>query len=270
MSLRYEGVPDLGRYSWPEFEGAIMGRMELILRMALEPATDEEALPPGLPAAPGYHHRVLFRPHGPRGGDWYGGCLGSDGSFWVVVFDVMSHGPVASLLARGLPLLWRLTALEQARNAGQRPSHILRLIHDELGGVLPEFVFVDAVLARFHDEAEVTVGFAGMCACLRRCQDHPLLLVRAGGTPLGVATLEDPTHEEEHWHLTDGEQVGFTSDGLLDQETDEGRLHGHLEGLILPPGSCLHQTLETLFQAAVTPDRPQNDDVTLVTIWRTH
>ncbi len=93
-----------------------------------------------------YEVRSYLRPLDPIGGDWWDHDADPGSALWIIVGDVTGHGYAAYLLAAGLPHLWRARAIAEIRAAKQDPLALLGALGCELEAVLPDDIFVEAVL----------------------------------------------------------------------------------------------------------------------------
>src|SRR5439155_401283 len=139
--------------------------------------------PAPLRVLPGHRASTYFRPLQRLGGDWYAGAV-EKGWQWTAVFDVRGHGCVASLVARGVALLWSTPRVEQARASGMPPTELLDLFHEELEALLWR-VHVAAVVGRFDPQGLVHVSYAGDCRCLRARPGAQVEINTEGGSLLG-------------------------------------------------------------------------------------
>jgi hypothetical protein len=235
-------------------------------RMLFDPAPPPPPLPPpgGLPDAPPYQACTLFRPCRHVGGDWFGGSLGRDGSFWVLVADVAGKDYPAYLVAAGLACLWRARRLAEGRARGCDPRHLLGLLAEELRSCLPRWLFVEATLARFNRGGEAVVASAGACPVLLRQPARAGVMRHVlGGTLLGLPL--EPEHGQQTWQLERDDEVLLATDGVFDQPASapDQRVGDVLAAL--NPGTTLHDALCRALEGALNAGA-QHDDITVVTV----
>ena len=106
------------------------------------------------------HYRIdsILHPCGLVGGDWLGGDLLDDNTVWILVADVCGKGYAASILARGLPLLWRIRSARDLRGQKCEPVELLDLLGRELNRCLPNGGFVEATAARLDPSGQVSAA----------------------------------------------------------------------------------------------------------------
>jgi serine phosphatase RsbU (regulator of sigma subunit) len=97
-----------------------------------------------------YEVRSYVRSLEPVGGDWWDHDVEAGHVLWVILGDVTGHGYPAYLLAAGLPHLWRTREIADLRATRREPCELLGALGRELEAVLPDEVFVEAVLGRFR------------------------------------------------------------------------------------------------------------------------
>jgi serine phosphatase RsbU (regulator of sigma subunit) len=227
----------------------------------------ESLLPSQLPVIPGIETAVDFQAAGREhlvGGDFYDLFPHDDGSWTVVVGDVVGKGATAAA-ATGLA---RYT-LRAAAVSESRPSRILQLLNDAIRRQSPN-QFCTVACGRLDingaDGARLTVALGG----------HPLpLILRADGRvePVGqpgtlLGVLPDPQLADESAELAPGDALVLYTDGLTDAYAP-GRIVKRAS-LVSALASCagrsaseiasgLHETLLGRSQA-----EPRDDVVLLV------
>jgi serine phosphatase RsbU (regulator of sigma subunit) len=220
-----------------------------------------------IPGGPHWRIESLFRPSGQLGGDWLGGDLRDDGTVWVLIADVCGKGYAASILARGLPLLWRIRPANELRGRKCKPVELLDLLGRELNCCLPSDVFVEATAARLDPSGQVFVGAAGATRVIYRQRGaRSISLQHFGGPYLGIDIPVD--RSQQSWQVDPGDELLLATDGFYDQPTDNGRLAENLAEL----DAHLHES--SLLSAAnallnrIWAEHRQFDDTTLVWIKR--
>jgi hypothetical protein len=227
-------------------------------------------LHPGQLVLETYELREHRQPLDHVGGDWWchESSQGQAGALWVIVADVTGHGYGAYLVAAGLPHLWqsRPIASLRARAPALEPRAVLDALGRELESVLPEGIFVEAVLGRFSSRGEAVLAAAGACRpILRRSEDCAAEFHLLSGCFLG---LELGHRDQRDWTLHPGDEMLLATDGLFDQPCGDQRLHARLPecaGAHLSAGRDLHEAVVEVLDEALR-SRPQHDDITVVTL----
>jgi len=216
-----------------------------------------------------YKLRSYTRPLDRVGGDWWDHDVDPGRVLWVIIGDVTGHGYPAYLLAAGLPHLWRTKAIANLRARMQEPRALLGALGREVEAVLPDDVFVEAVLGRFASSGEVVLAAAGGARpILRRSQAELPEFHSLSGCLLG---LELGDRDQCSWSLDDGDELLMATDGLFDQPlSDRERVGKRLAGDCqqrLAAGHDLHgAVLDVLSQ--VLEENAQHDDITVITLRR--
>jgi integral membrane sensor domain MASE1/serine phosphatase RsbU (regulator of sigma subunit) len=174
----------------------------------------ESLLPAHLPVIPGVEAAVDFRAAGNHlvGGDFYDLFAQDDGSWTVVVGDVLGKGAAAAATTGLARYTLRAAAVHESR-----PSRILALLNDAMRRQSPDqscTVACGRLEIKPMDGARVTLSVGG----------HPLPLVLRGdgrvepvgkhGTMLGV--LSDPELADQTADLAPGDSLVLYTDGLTD------------------------------------------------------
>jgi hypothetical protein len=260
-----------------EFDGASPRALQAavmihVAKTAAQPLATQGAPTPQtepLPECPAYSSQALFLPYERVGdcwfgGDWLGGATDDDGALWVILADVTGHGYQAYLLASSLPLVWRM-CWDAVPKGCRQPVILLDDLHHELEDVLPEGIFVEAVLARLGTDGAVTVAPAGgIRIWLRHQGDTQARLHSLRGAWLGL--MPPLAKEQRQWMLRAGEELLLASDGLFDQLAQpDSDLNW------LPSAPTGRRPLFEAVRRQLTEqlrDRPQRDDITLVVLQR--
>jgi hypothetical protein len=227
------------------------------------------SLSPSEPHFDAYEVRSYTRPLDWVGGDWWDHDVVPGKVLWVIIGDVTGHGYPAFLLAAGLPHLWRAKAMAELRVTIQEPRALLGAVGRELEAVLPDDLFVEAVLGRFAASGDAVLAAAGGCRpILRRSQADLPEFYSLSGCLLG---LEIGDRDQRSWSLEDGDELLLATDGLFDQPShDQERLGKQLAELCrqqLTSRPDLHgAVLEVL--GRVLEENAQHDDITVITLRR--
>jgi integral membrane sensor domain MASE1 len=182
---------------------------------AIAGTLQESLLPSHLPVIPGIETAVDFRAAGKRhlvGGDFYDVFQRDDGSWTVIVGDVLGKGATAAATTGLARYTLRAAAVQESQ-----PSRILHLLNDAIMRQSPDqscTVACGRIDLKQADGARVTLSVGG----------HPLpLVLRADGvveqlgrpgTLLGV--LPDPDLADHTADLAPGDALILYTDGLTD------------------------------------------------------
>jgi serine phosphatase RsbU (regulator of sigma subunit)/anti-sigma regulatory factor (Ser/Thr protein kinase) len=175
----------------------------------------ESLLPARLPEVPGVQAAVDFRPASERhvvGGDFYDLFQADDGSWAVVVGDVVGKGAPAAAVTGLARYTLRAATVQESR-----PSRVLELLNDAIRRQRPS-EFCAVAFARLE-----TDGASGARAVLSNA-GHPLpLVLRADGTvePVGahgtlLGVAADPVLSDTAVDLLPGDALVLYTDGLTD------------------------------------------------------
>jgi hypothetical protein len=214
-----------------------------------------------------YEIRAHVQPLESVGGDWWEHDAIPGQDFWVIVGDVTGHGYGAYLVACGLPHLWRTRSIASLRAGRIEPGEFLSVLGKTLERVLPEGVFVEAVLGRFTETGEACLAAAGGCRpILKRAKSSEVEFHTLRGTFLG---LEIGERDQTAWRLEHGDELLMATDGLFDQPYDtEQRLGARLEELVRKPSGVdmsLHEIVLKILQITLRRSA-QFDDIMVVTV----
>jgi serine phosphatase RsbU (regulator of sigma subunit) len=268
--LRMRSPQDFAQMSEAGFRGSILFQ---VARQFAQPfgRAGQLAVPEPLPETEGYTCQTVYLPSEKVGtfsfgGDWYGGRREEDGTLWLIVADITGHGFAAYLMANALPAVW-LRCWAALRHASPTPGEVLARMHDLLADCLPEDVFVECTLLKLSPDGRATMAPAGGArVLLRRHRPERLDLVKLRGVWLG---FERPSGEEHSCLLEVGDELLLGSDGIFDQLIDYGGPGGDLVELVgeaMGRGGLLEAVRAVLERAL--RDRPQRDDITVVTVRR--
>jgi serine phosphatase RsbU (regulator of sigma subunit) len=239
-----------------------------VVRMLREPSPasqSKEPLRETIPGSPHYQIDSLFRPCGQVGGDWLAGEQQDDATVWILIADVCGKGRAASILARGLPLLWGIRSANDLRRRKCEPVELLDLLGRELNRCLPDGVFVEATAARLDPSGHASVGAAGFTRVIFRRHGTCLIaLEQFGGHFLGIDIPEK--RSQQSWRLDPGDELLMATDGFYDQPMQNGRLAENLDALTPDDHEpSLLDTAHALLRR-VWVKHPQFDDLTLVAV----
>ncbi len=245
-------------------EARARARIEQELRVAQ--LIQQNFLPKELPELTGWHVAAYYQPAREVGGDFYDFIELPDGHVGVVVGDVTDKGvPAAMMMAATRSVL---------RAAAQRliaPGEVLERVNDLLCPDMPEKMFVTCLYAVL-DPATGRVRFANAghnVPYVRTAAGAAEL--RARGMPLGL--LPGMPYEENEAEIQPGDAILFHSDGLAEAHSANREMFG-MPRLMELVGARGDGDLIDLLLSELTsftgPDWEQEDDITLVTVQRSH
>jgi anti-sigma regulatory factor (Ser/Thr protein kinase) len=227
----------------------------------------ESLLPVQLPEIPGVQAAVDFRPASERhvvGGDFYDVFQSDDGSWVVVVGDVVGKGAPAAAVTGLARYTLRAAAMQDSS-----PSRVLEFLNEAIRRQRPN-EFCSVALARLEPN-----GSRGATAVLA-AGGHPLpMVLRADGaveqvglhgTLLGA--FPDPELSEATVELHPGDALVLYTDGLTDAYAP-GRTvtHADLEEALRPHGGRPAPEITTGVTQAllgVNGEQPRDDIALLV------
>jgi serine phosphatase RsbU (regulator of sigma subunit) len=175
----------------------------------------ESLLPSHLPVIPGIEAAVDFRAAGREhlvGGDFYDLFPRDDGSWTVVVGDVLGKGATAAATTGHARDTLRAAAVSE-----NRPSRILGLLNDAIRRQSPDqscTVACGRLDVDGADGAQVTLSVGGHPLPLVLRADGRVEPVGQTGTMLGV--LPDPELADQTASLAPGDALVLYTDGLTD------------------------------------------------------
>ncbi len=190
----------------------------------------------------------------------------SHGALWVMVGDAQGHGWLANAVIDGLRHLWK--ALLAQSHARIDPRGLLQELDQRLRDCLPDWMFVEATLARFPSDPSFTVAVAGNVRLIvRRRSDRQAEMHHLGTCYLGP--IGDAPETQESFDFEKGDEVAFFSDGLIDHPYKDRNLgdmlleHVHSN----TAENSLYQLLATALKDAGSHGKAR-DDVTVLTVRR--
>jgi len=227
----------------------------------------ESLLPSHLPVIPGIETAVDFRAAGRQhlvGGDFYDLFQRDDGSWTVLVGDVLGKGAMAAATTGLARYTLRAAAVSESR-----PSRILGLLNDAIRRQSPDqscTVACGRLEVDAANGARVTLSVGG----------HPLpLVLRADGRvePLGqpgtmLGVLPDPQLADQTADLAPGDALVLYTDGLTDAYAP-GRIVKRA-GLVAALESCAGRSATEIASGiqeavlGVVEAEPRDDIVLLV------
>jgi integral membrane sensor domain MASE1 len=227
----------------------------------------ESLLPAQLPVIPGVETAVDFRAAGRQhlvGGDFYDLFKRDDGSWAVVVGDVLGKGATAAATTG----LARYT-LRAAAVSERQPSRILGLLNDAIRRQSPDqscTVACGRLDVDGANGARVTLSVGGHPLPLVLRADGQVEPVGEPGTMLGV--LPDPQLADQTADLAPGDALVLYTDGLTDAYAP-GRLVKRA-GLVAALESCAGRSATEIAsgiqEAVLVREAEPRDDIVLLVL----
>ena len=204
-----------------------------------------------------------YQPADDIGGDYYDLLPLANGSWLLVVADVVGHGVPAAMAAALLKAL-----LLCASDHSHAPEDILQQVNRRFVSLLPVGRFVTVLVAIWHPETRQLVYVnAGHPPGLAWNPQSGFRELASTAMPVGI--LDDVVYQPQELRLaTDDRMVWFT-DGLIEAFSPTGEMFGmeRLRQLIIEHATCPLEQLQSAILTAVRAfagDKPLADDLTLL------
>ena len=246
-------------------EAAERERLANELRVAT--LIQQQFLPRELPHLPEWQIAAFYGPARAVGGDFYDFVELSDGRIGIAVGDVTDKGvPAALVMARTHSIL----RAEASRLTS--PGEILARANDLLVPEMPARMFVTCLFAVLDPPTgRIVIANAGHNLPFVRSGDD-IRELRATGMPLGL--MPGMRYEEVEGTIDAGSNVLLYSDGLVEAHDDARQMFGmdRLREALTgdEAGSELLDRLLDTLRTFTGPEHEQEDDITLVTLRRSH
>lgn len=204
-----------------------------------------------------------YQPADDIGGDYYDLLPLANGSWLLVVADVVGHGVPAAMATALLKAL-----LLCASDHSHAPEDILQQVNRRFVSLLPVGRFVTVLVAIWHPETRQLVYVnAGHPPGLAWNPQSGFRELASTAMPVGI--LDDVVYQPQELRLaTDDRMVWFT-DGLIEAFSPTGEMFGmeRLRQLIIEHATCPLEQLQSAILTAVRAfagDKPLADDLTLL------
>ncbi len=246
-------------------EAAERERYEQELKVAQ--LIQQQFLPRELPNLPEWQIAAYYGPARVVGGDFYDFIDLGEGRIGVVVGDVTDKGvPAALVMARTHSIL----RAEAPRLI--EPGKVLARANELLAPEMPARMFVTCLYGVLEPETgRFVFANAGHNLPYVRTTDGVIEL-RATGLPLGL--MPGIVYEETEGFVGQGDAMLLYSDGLVEQHGPGREMYGFprlREAMVTDDaGSVLLDRLLDELRAFTGPGMEQEDDITLVTLRRSH
>jgi serine phosphatase RsbU (regulator of sigma subunit) len=222
-------------------------------------------LPKEIPTLPGWQLAPFYQPAREVGGDFYDFLLLNDGQLGLVIGDVSGKGVPGALVMAST-----CTMLRAVAQGNPAPGEVLARVNELLHSTIPAGMFVPC----FYGILDLHSG------CLRyanaghdwpfRRSGRGITELKASGMPLGM--LPGSRYDEHEETVEPGESVLFYSDGLVEAHNAAHAMFGlpRLKELLgtHPGGTALVDELRNELASFTGPNWEQEDDVTLVALYR--
>jgi sigma-B regulation protein RsbU (phosphoserine phosphatase) len=240
----------------------------VVIQTELETARRMQAsiLPASVPDIPGLRITATYKPMSAVAGDFYQFLRMDEHRLGILVADVTGHGVPAALIASMIKV-----AAQSVAPVADDPSEVLSrlntILTPELGGSLTSaaYLLVDA------DGLYARYSAAGHPPLLRwaSCQSS-LMRLESNGLIFGVnPSCHYPVRE---FGIATGDRLLMYTDGLIEPENASGEPFGdrELERVLRThrsaTGNSLPEEIFSALSAWQSAAKPQQDDITLLTI----
>lgn len=240
----------------------------VVIQTELETARRMQAsiLPASVPDIPGLRITATYKPMSAVAGDFYQFLRMDEHRVGILVADVTGHGVPAALIASMIKV-----AAQSVAPVADDPSEVLSrlntILTPELGGSLTSaaYLLVDA------DGLYARYSAAGHPPLLRwaSCQSS-LMRLESNGLIFGVnPSCHYPVRE---FGIATGDRLLMYTDGLIEPENASGEPFGdrELERVLRThrsaTGNSLPEEIFSALSAWQSAAKPQQDDITLLTI----
>ncbi len=233
----------------------------------------QTALLPASVEVEGYRIAGRMLPAAEVGGDFYDVLCCKDGSLWLAIGDVTSHG-----VTPGLIMMMAQSSLSTltAHDPGMRPAAVLEVLNRVLYANVHDRLNDDnyMTLTLLRSDAPGRFAFAGahLDIAVRRAATGVVDFLPTPGAWTGVLPEIYPDLLlEGTLSLELGDLMVLFTDGLTEAQARDGRLFGNegvaqaLSGAPATPGdACM-----ALFEAVCAHMEKQDDDITVLALERT-
>lgn len=251
-----------------EQQANLQERERIAQQLRLARDIQKTLLPKSIPDLPGWRLSAYYQPAWEVGGDFYDFIHFPDGQLGIIIGDVTDKGMPSALVMASTRSLLRASA-ERDNSPGKVLANANRALFDDI----PPRMFVTCFYLLLDPATgRVRYANAGHDLPFRRNRGQVTEL-RATGMPLGL--MPDMPYDEVETVLDEGETVLFYSDGLVEAHSTTGEMLGfpHVHQLlsnVTAEGPALIRTLLDDLGQFTGPEWRQEDDVTLVTLTRSH
>ncbi len=227
----------------------------------------QQFLPAELPDLPGWRVAAFYRSAREVGGDFYNFTELPAGRIGVVIGDVTDKGAPAALVMATTQGLLRA---EAARDLS--PLAVLERVNEVLVHNTPEKMFATC-LYLVLDPATGRMDFANAGHNLPYASSSTgVRVLRATGMPLGL--MPGTAYEPKDAVVPPGTRLLLHSDGLSEAHDPNGEMFG-LPRIVKVMENCsrdddLIDALLTELERFTGPEWKQEDDITLLTLERSH
>jgi sigma-B regulation protein RsbU (phosphoserine phosphatase) len=221
-------------------------------------------LPQTTPRLEGMSVNALYRPSQDVGGDLYDVLRLDERHLVLLIADAAGHGLSAAMLA--VLFRNRLTLVDQDTHEPCRPSDVLRSANRSLAESItaPGFFITAAYCLLDLAKRRIHIASAGHPPLLRRRASGSIERLTHTGPALGL--YPEAIFTEHEIAVEDGDLLLLHTDGLYDRiDSAESHGEGVAEVLQRVPEAGTELLHHLFAGAGSNQDRPQEDDVTLLT-----
>ena len=248
-----------------EAEAVTRQRFEQELEVAR--LIQQNFLPKELPELSGWHVAAYYRPAREVGGDFYDVIPLPGDRVGFVIGDVTDKGVPAALVMAATRSVLRASAQRLVD-----PGEVLERVNEHLCPDMPEKMFVTCLYGVLEPESgRFRFANAGHDLPYVKTAEGSVEL-RARGMPLGL--MPGMPYEEKETVLEPGDSLLLHSDGVVEAHDPGGEMFGfpRLKQAVAdyPGGGELIDRVLADLHGHTGPDAEQEDDITMVTLQRSH
>lgn len=250
-----------------EQQAAIRERERVDQELRVARLIQRTLLPQELPTFAGWQLAAYYQPAREVGGDFYDFLSFDDERLGIIIGDVTDKGVPAALVMATTRSILRSVAQNE-----DSPGLVLEKVNDLLHHDIPPKMFVTCLYAILDTHTgRLWYANAGHDLPYHR-HGSDVSELRATGMPLGL--MPGMQYEEKELLVEPGDSVLFYSDGIVESHNPQREMFGFPKLMALlcdqDPGDSTIDYLLGELAAFTGAAWEQEDDVTLVTLQRTH
>ncbi len=242
-------------------KNALWGEMQLAKKI-------QTVLLPKNPIIPGYEITGYMQTADSVGGDYYD-VIRTKNKYWLAIGDVSGHG-----VSAGLVMMMAQTALNHALTAleDKTPDQIIasvnQVLYDNIQK-LGESKYMTFMLLAIGSDGTIHYSGLHQDVLVFRKAKKAVDTVETQGMWLGVVPEIDQLNSVNHLHLSEGDVMLLTTDGIIEAKDDAGQMYGtdRLRTELENHGQLSTEALRDRILKS-TAGYEHNDDVTLIIVKR--
>jgi hypothetical protein len=222
-------------------------------------------LPQSVPEIAGFQIAAHSSPAVAVGGDFYDFIRLGDDKLGIVMGDAVGHGIAAALL-----MTMTLTDIRSIAPRYASPAEVLNSVNRRLAQTMRSRAFVTAIYAVLDTTSNrLTCAMAGMQPLLIKAKSGQCVSISPSDLPLGAS--QRIQYQSCDIQMEMGDSLVFCTDGIPEAENEDNEMYSfeRLEKTLVKNSNTEAQEIMDAVMADVrqfTGDRPQEDDITLVTL----